>query len=663
VRRIQLNDIEVDYSHPDEVAIEGCFDACYTFCRSSSSDPSLEYEIDLMVNPSSTAVAGVDYNPSDIISPIIIPIGTDCIEMCVPLISGEDGEAPEQLILDIESDCQCSDFIPYEMDIIDPEELTVNIADEFSICPGESQLLEPIVSGGVPDLVYEWSTGEGTPSITVSPTATDTYTLVVKDDCGQSVTVSIDVVVEEIYTGVLSGDAIVCTEGTSNNSTIQIAFSGGDPGPWDFIFDYNGVSTTYTGANTNPFNFNAVLPGTYTLTGVTVSGGAGCIGTGTGTVVVDEVDVNLTADPTDFLCNGATNGIINTNISGQTDPVNYQWIAGSSATTPDLMGLSAGQYTLMVTDANGCEATVNVEVSEYDPIQITGSTIISPSCDDVNSGEIQIDVFGGSGTYNFNWSNGFLTEDLIGVPADFYEVIISDANVTISCDENNTPGDNTDDIINFALDLSGLDNSYNFSASVSQGTISPISGNFGGIVLFSLQAGSAGSGNVFVTISNADDPSCFSVIEIIDPGACSGQPCSLTDIGLSGVMCDQNNTPMDGSDDILVFDLNPSGTNTGATYNVSVSSGTITPTTGSFGTNQSFSMQTGSATGGDITVTVTDIDDPGCTIQILIPEIGACVDAACVIDNANISNVLCNTGADPEDSADDFISFTLNASG
>jgi len=679
-------DIDVDYSHPDDVAIEGCFDACYTFCRSSSSDPNLQYEIDVMVNPTSTAVAGIDYNAADIINPIIIPVGTTCIDMCIPMIVGEDGEAPEQLILDIESDCQCSSFVPYEMDMIDPDPIVINIADEFTICPGASQLLEPIVTGGVPDLVYNWSTGDNSTSITVTPGATQTYTLEVTDDCGQMEMVSIDVIVEEIYTGVLTGDAIVCTEGTSNNSTIQIAFSGGDPGPWDFTFDFNGNSTTFFGATTNPFDFNAVLAGTYTLTGVSLSGGAGCVGTGSGTVVVQEVDVNLTADPTEILCNGDTNGSIMTNISGATNPVNYQWIAGSSATTPDLIGLSAGQYTLMVTDANNCEATLNVEISEYDPIQITGSTIISPTCDDLNSGEIQIDVFGGSGNYNFNWSDNSLSEDLTGVPAGFYDLTISDANVSnceimqpfvidpppivdvntadaISCDENNSSGDNTDDIINFSLDLSGLDNSYNFAATVDQGTISPISGSFGGIVLFSLQAGSAGAGNVIVTISNANDPTCFSTVEILDPGPCSGQPCSLSDIGLSAVACDQNTTPNDGSDDVLTFNLNPSGTNLGSGYNISVSTGTVTPSSAVYGSGQTFTMQSGSATGGDITVTITDADNPSCTIDVLIPEIGSCEDAACAINSADLSSIICNTGADPENTADDFISFNLNAIG
>ncbi len=679
-------DIDVVYDHPDEVAIEGCFDACYTFCRTNSSDPNLEYEIDVMVNAASTAVAGLDYNAADIINPIIIPIGTECIDMCIPMIVGEDGESPEQLILDIESDCQCSDFIPYDMDMIDPEPIVINIMDEFSICPGESQLLDPIITGGVPNLQYSWSSGESTPSITVTPTATETYTLVVTDDCGQSEMISIEVIVENIFSAVLSGDAVVCSEGTSNNNTIQIAFSGGDPGPWNFSYEFNGINTTYFGANTNPFDFNVALAGTYTLTGVTLSGGAGCVGMGSGTVVVSEIDVNLTADPTDILCNGAMNGAIMTNISGQTDPVDYQWIAGSSETTPDLLGLSAGQYTLMVTDANNCEASLNVEISEYDPIQITGSTIIVPSCDDLNSGEVQIDVFGGSGSYNFNWSNGSLMEDLTGVPAGFYELVISDAAVAnceitqpfvidappivdvstaenISCDENGTPGDNSDDIINFALDLSGLDNSYNFSASVDQGTINPISGSFGGVVLFSLQAGSAGSGNVTITISNSDDPTCFSTIEIIDPGPCSGQPCSLSDIGLSGVTCDQNGTPTEGADDILIFDLNPSGTNLGSGYNISVSTGTVNPAMATYGSSQSFSMQAGSATGGDVTVTITDIDDPACTIDILISEVGSCQDAVCVISSAGIANVVCNTGADPEDTIDDFISFNLDVTG
>ncbi len=104
----------------------------------------------------------------------------------------------------------------------------------------------------------------------------------------------------------------------------------------------------------------------------------------------------------------------------------------------------------------------------------------------------------------------------------------------------------------------------------------------------------------------------------------SSSTCSLSSAGLTNIGCDSNSTPDDDTDDIIEFELDPTGSNLGSGYSITVSSGTVSPTTGSYGAATGFSMDAGSAGGGDITVTITDNDDPTCTIDVDVTDPGPC---------------------------------------
>ena len=60
--------------------------------------------------------------------------------------------------------------------------------------------------------------------------------------------------------------------------------------------------------------------------------------------------------------NGASNGIISLNVRGGTPGYSYAW--SNSASTKDIGSLPAGDYTVTVTDAEGCQSTLTSTVSE-----------------------------------------------------------------------------------------------------------------------------------------------------------------------------------------------------------------------------------------------------------------------------------------------------------
>jgi hypothetical protein len=116
--------------------------------------------------------------------------------------------------------------------------------------------------------------------------------------------------------------------------------------------------------------------------------------------------------------------------------------------------------------------------------------------------------------------------------------------------------------------------------------------------------------------------------------------CNISASGLSGTSCNDNSTVPTATDDYITFDLNPTGSNLAATYNVSVSSGTISPTSASFGSATTFTLNNGSAGGGDVTVTITDATDGSCTLDQVITDPGSCSSSCTTFFSDDFSGTL-----------------------
>ncbi|MDC0099200.1 T9SS type A sorting domain-containing protein [Crocinitomicaceae bacterium] len=128
---------------------------------------------------------------------------------------------------------------------------------------------------------------------------------------------------------------------------------------------------------------------------------------------------------------------------------------------------------------------------------------------------------------------------------------------------------------------------------------------------------SSGTGNTEIDEIRADNTWAG-----VTPG---GVPsCNIASSGLASLNCNDAGTGSVTLDDYLTFDLDPTGTLLGTTYTVSVSSGSITPTTGTYGAAASFQLQAGSAGAGNVTVTITDAGTAGCSATETITDPGAC---------------------------------------
>src|ERR1019366_8409746 len=125
-------------------------------------------------------------------------------------------------------------------------------------------------------------------------------------------------------------------------------------------------------------------------------------------------------------CNGGNDGAINLAVSSGQSPYNYMW--STSATLENVVGLAKGSYSVTVTDNAGCSAITSTTITEPAALALS-SSFNNPTCPTNNyDGSIMLSVTGGSTPYQFVWSNGAGSANLLNVAPGNYTVTVSDAN-------------------------------------------------------------------------------------------------------------------------------------------------------------------------------------------------------------------------------------------
>jgi len=301
-------------------------------------------------------------------------------------------------------------------------------------------------------------------------------------------------------------------------------------------------------------------------------------------------EVHFTAAGTSPTCNGYSNGEINITVTLGASPFTYSWTrtpsgSGSGSGT-QITGLSAGNYSITVTDNGGagCSGETTISLSEPAALSIN-SSVTDVLCGNDPSGAIDVTVTGGTAPYSFDWGGGITTEDRSNLTPDTYGLTVSDAN---GCTEN------------ASIDVNGP------SAIVITPTVTDVLcyGEITGAIDLAVSGGNAGytylwndgnsdqnrtglaAGTYIVTITDATGCEASLSIDVDEPAAA---------LAAGGV----------------VTDVQCAGTATGE-INLTVTGGTaVTPYTFVWSNSATTEDLTGLVAG---TYTVTVTDNNGCTV-------------------------------------------------
>jgi hypothetical protein len=176
--------------------------------------------------------------------------------------------------------------------------------------------------------------------------------------------------------------------------------------------------------------------GTYTLYAQDANG---CIGT-TNITITEPSAIGINAVPTMISCTGLNNGQIFVSASGGSAPLTYSINGTTFVSSNTFNGLSAGNYTVTVKDANGCQQTFTTTVTEPTPLTLSFATTLSNG----SNGTITVTGAGGNlpYTYSIDGTNYYSGSLFSSLSIATYTVYIKDANgcITSTFVDVNTDG-------------------------------------------------------------------------------------------------------------------------------------------------------------------------------------------------------------------------------
>jgi len=140
--------------------------------------------------------------------------------------------------------------------------------------------------------------------------------------------------------------------------------------------------------------------------------------------------------PTHITCEtpGFSNGSVALTVTGGVSPYSYSWSNG--AVTEDLSGLTAGWYSVTVTDMNGCTISDSIQINL--PPDVLFDKVLSDyngynaSCYGMSDATININIISGEAPFTFSWQgpSGYTSSDrhITGLRAGDYTLLITDVN-------------------------------------------------------------------------------------------------------------------------------------------------------------------------------------------------------------------------------------------
>jgi gliding motility-associated-like protein len=323
--------------------------------------------------------------------------------------------------------------------ITQPVPISAAVTISPAACQGSlTGAIDLTVTGGTAPYSYIWSSASGFSASTqdISGIGAGTYIVIVIDANGcqfvNGYTVSqpgglqagLDVTDHNGFGTTCAG---------ASDGAINLSAQGGSGA---YNFSWNGPN----GFASTDEDISNLEPGTYT---VQVTDGNGCSLTQQATIIAPDAltasTVASSANGFGLSCNGGSDGEINLILTGGAGPFSTAWSGpnGFNSNAASISGLSAGDYSVNVTDANGCSTSASITLTEPPALIANATAFAWPdgtniSCASASDGSIDLSITGGVGPYGIVWSDGLgfaaLTEDINGLLPGGYQAVVTDAN-------------------------------------------------------------------------------------------------------------------------------------------------------------------------------------------------------------------------------------------
>lgn len=300
----------------------------------------------------------------------------------------------------------CSDTATTQVVVNPLPTPSIIVSPNDTVCQGTTVAL--IATGGN---IYVWNTTATTTSITATPSVGNTtFSVQATDGNGCQATANQTIIVRP--NPVVNAIGINATCNGLNNGSAVVTAAVGAP----FTYLWNTGATTAGIINLSPAVYTATVTNTY-----------GCSATDTATVGQPAVLTAAISGQTNVSCNGGNNGTATVSVTGGTAPYSFGWTGNGAGNNPRT-SLTAGTYTVTVTDANNCSDTAVVSITQPLPLTANADST-TVSCNGSNNGTAFVSfINGGVAPYVYVWNNGQTGSSISNLSAGNYTATITDAN-------------------------------------------------------------------------------------------------------------------------------------------------------------------------------------------------------------------------------------------
>ncbi len=272
------------------------------------------------------------------------------------------------------------------------------------------------VANGASPFSYSWSPVAGTNNI-ISNLAVGNYSVTITDAQGCKSSTSTSITQSPQLTAAAAWVKDATCNGTATGAA-TVAAAGGTPG---YIYQWSNMAVQSTAS------VSGLIAGNYQ---VTVTDNYGCTVISNSVTIGEPTLLSIVTNTINLIsCNAGSNGSVVAAANGGTGSYNYQWNTSPAQNRNIVTGLSAGTYTITVSDANGCTAEDFITMTEPTPVMLLAYTNNDAHCNQAD-GIATANVGGGTPGYVYSWSTNPVQNTAVasGLPAGTYTVSGTDAN-------------------------------------------------------------------------------------------------------------------------------------------------------------------------------------------------------------------------------------------
>ncbi len=241
------------------------------------------------------------------------------------------------------------------------------------------------------------------------------YGVIIQDAKGCMDTLTVVIANTDSMVLTISSTPVGCTGTMDGTATVTVQ-SGGIP-PLSYLWSDPLGQTTSTST--------ALSPG---IVIVTITDAKGCSQTAM-TDVGTPASLDLTLSVVEATCSNSQDGSASVSVVGGTMPYVYLWNDPGSTNTATVSGINPGNYTVTVTDNNGCSTIESILITAKAPLVLDSFIITQVSCFQGSDGQLNVVATGGSGIYSYLWSDpaAQTNNPAVNLPAGTYGVTITGA--------------------------------------------------------------------------------------------------------------------------------------------------------------------------------------------------------------------------------------------